>query len=70
MINHIFVPDNTISKVECVELGVLYTTAVLQSLIMLMHAKTCVVCIVISTGSYQYLIQKYDNLALLLSEQV
>lgn len=29
MINHIFVPDNTISKLECVELGVLYTTAVL-----------------------------------------
>lgn len=28
MINHIFVPDNTISNVECAELGVLYTAAV------------------------------------------
>lgn len=31
MINHIFVPDNAISKVECGELGVLHTAALFKT---------------------------------------
>lgn len=53
IINHILVPGNTISNVECTGLGWLYRAVVLIICHNIKHAKTYVVCVVIREGSYQ-----------------